>query len=360
MAIKQNISGNVKEMFTSLGYEYADFVKYMEEKDTFSHQKMINSLDYTVIDIINKFTQKINNDIQLKIKSHNTKKHYLSFLSRFSKFINKNHNDLLFQDLNENIFYSFVDYTNEINNKKLVHSSINTYITIIKKICTFAAENDYVSKNFNYKFNKISYTKLPRYLSEEQVSDLFNEITLHKNAYLWKPLFITMLWTGLRIHELSALKVNDFDVKNKTIITLGKGNKERYLPIYPELKKVLFSYLKTTGVKDYRFASGYLFSRNFGNNREKPISIRNIQYNFLNFANKINLDKHLTVHSLRHTFAVNALKEGMGQPYLMQVLGHSSSSSTDIYTQLLPIDLQKVVQEKYPIPLEKILKKLLD
>lgn len=114
-----------------------------------------------------------------------------------------------------------------------------------------------------------------------------------------------------------------------------------------------------TGVKDLKLANGYLFSTEFGNNRKRPISIRSIQRNFRNFAEEVNIEDRFTVHSFRHTFAVNCLKANMQLVYLCQILGHSSPATTNIYTQLLPQDLQQVVQDKYPIPLEKIIKHLL-
>lgn len=162
----------------------------------------------------------------------------------------------------------------------------------------------------------------------------------------------------MRVSELSNLKVKDFDVDKKLIYTLGKDNKERYIPLYPEVEKAVLLYLKKNNA-DIRIANGYLFSWQTGNVRKKPISIRSIQNNFLKIAHEIDLDKRFSPHSFRHTFAVNCLKADMQLIYLSQILGHESPATTAIYTQLLPHDLQQIVEEKYPLPLEKLIKQLL-
>lgn len=357
MPIEQIHNYDVEKFFKEIGHDYTDFIDYLNNK---SKSPLIpDSTQYSAVYVINEFINSIQKSNLLQIKSMNTVKYYLSFLLRFKQYIDENHKDILFSDLNEILFNNFIQFTNQINESKLTHGSFNTYISIIRRMCTFAVENDYTIKNINYKFNKISYTTLPRYLSHHQINEIIIETNNNKNAYLWRTIFITLLGTGLRIHELVNLQIKDFDIEDKLISTIGKGKKERNVPIYPEVEKAVLNYLKQSNVNDIRFASGYLFSRQFGNNRQTPVSIRSIQYNFQKIAQKIKLDSRFTVHSFRHTFAVNCLKADMPLVYLCQVLGHSSPSTTAIYTQLLPQDLQQIVNEKFPIPLEKLIKQLL-
>lgn len=359
MAIRKSTNYNIQEVFDDFGYDYTDFIKYMEDNSTPSTTRNKEREQCSSSQVINEFIININKDALLEIKSSNTIKYYLSFLLRFMKFINEKYPDLLFIDLNEIIFHKFIGYTNEINNSKLSHGSINTYISILRKVCTFAHENDFIHKNINYKFNKISFNTLPRYMSEEQIEGIFNEATKKNNAILWKTTFITLLGTGLRIQELANLQIRDFNIEKSLIFTIGKGKKERYIPIYPGVEKAVLNYLKQTDVKNIQFSSGYLFSRQHGNQREAPVSVRSIQYNFRIIADKLNLDNRFSVHSFRHKFAVNCLKADMQLAYLCQILGHSSATTTAIYTQLLPSDLQQLVEQKYPIPFEKLIKQLL-
>lgn len=230
MAIKETANYDIEKVFKEFGHDYSDFIKYM--KNNSSSTPVMENEQYSATYVVNEFISNIEKDNLLQIKSSDTVKYYLSFLYRFNNFLNENHKEKLFLDLNEKVFYNFVEHTNRVNNSPLAQSSINTYISIVRKVCTFAVENDYVTKNINYKFNKISYTKLPRYFSNQQLHDLFNVLNKHKNAYLWRPIFTTLLGTGLRVHELAAIQIKDIDIKNKLLFTLGKGKKERYVPIY--------------------------------------------------------------------------------------------------------------------------------
>lgn len=355
MGKKIKLTADLKSLLMENGIDHADFLSYLTN-NSMTNNVSNNKQEFTVLNIIDEFIYFLNRNELLEIKSSNTTKYYISFLLRFKQYIEEQNKDLLFKNLNEIIFYDFI---NESSGIKLKHSSINTYIRIIKRLCTFATENDYCTKNINYKFNLLSFSALPRYFNQNHLKAIFTETMKHKSSLLWKTIFITFLGTGFRIHELSALKIKDLDFKGNLIFTLGKGNKERYVPLYPSIKKEILNYLKLTGVTDLNLAKdGYLFSRLHGYNRNKPISIRSIQENFKNIVKPLNLDSRFTIHSFRHTFAVNCLKVNMQPVYLSQILGHSSLSTTDIYTKLVPNDLQKVIDEKYPFPFEKLIEQI--
>lgn len=361
MPIQIKSKYNYKEICKELGIEYSQFIGLINNKDNPQIKTQNSSLQYSAIYVIDMFLGELNDMGVLKVKSINTIKYYKSFLTRFRSYIETTNKTLLFNDLNEDIFYSFVSTINSTKERPInKKSTINTYISILKKLCTFATEKEYVEKNKGYKFKKNSEFYLPRYLNNDQLSEIFKEASQARNAYLWVTVFITLLGTGLRVHELVKLKLKDIDFEKDLIYTLGKGDKERYIPIYPQVKNVLLNFLKITGVKDFQISKeGFLFSRDFGEKREKSISIRSVQYNFEKILKKLNLDSQFSLHSLRHTYAVNCLKAGIQLVYLCQILGHSSPSTTAIYTKLFPNDLRNEVNDKYPIPFEKLFKKII-
>ena len=341
-----------KQFSLEHGIEFGDLISLINGSD-----KPLDN-NFTVLNIMEKFIHHISLGNEIKIKSKNTVKYYVSFLNRFKDFISEYHPSLLLKDLNEVIFYNYINKTNTETKKPLSRSSINTYLAILRKLCSFAMENDFIDKNYNYKFKIISTSTLPRYLSIDQINFFFNEINKNENAYLYRTVFLTLLGTGLRVHELTNLKIKDFNENYLT--TIGKGDKERNVPVYPLVRKAIINYLNYTGADKFnKNPNGYIFSRKFGNERESPISIRSIQYNFQKISRKIKLDNRLTVHSFRHTFAVNCLKAGMDEVYLGQVLGHTSPNATAIYTKLFPHDLKEIFYKKYPLPLEKVLQELI-
>jgi site-specific recombinase XerD len=139
----------------------------------------------------------------------------------------------------------------------------------------------------------------------------------------------------------------------------GKGRKDRTIPIFEEIEKVVLHYLKLSGLPEWDpSCTGYLFCRDEGEKREVKISVDSVQYLVRNIFKAMELSKDFTVHSYRHTFAVNCLKSGISLHYITQMLGHTDPKTTQIYLKLQPIDLKKQVMKNYPLPFENLLQKL--
>lgn len=357
MAITSISKYNYKEICNELGIEYSDFLALVNNKESISNHH--NTIRCTALFVIDKFIESIKKQKIIRVKSKNTTKYYLSFLLRLKVFISEKHPNLLFSEMNEKFLYDFFLQSTK-SDTIISQSSINTYTAIVKKLCSFAFENDFLDKNISSKFNKIKVKYLPRYFTNNQIKKIFKEVETRRCPLVWKTIFITLLGTGLRIEELINLRIKDFDVNEKLIRTIGKGQKERYIPIYPEVMTTVLHYLNQTGVEDLEIAKdSIVFSRQYGHFRANPISIRSIQYNLHEIIKKLGYDSRFTVHSFRHTFAVNCLKSGMPLMYLCQVLGHESPSTTAIYLKLLPHDLQSEVSEKFPFPLEKLFNQII-
>jgi site-specific recombinase XerD len=352
MPIKEVSNYNIKEVCVDLNIDYDDLLLLINKKSIIK-TNLCQHTEPKAIYVIEEFIKHIFNQLEIQKISKNTLKYYLSFLTRLKSYILEK--DLLFTQMNEEMIYEIID-----TSKKIERSTINTYIGIMKRLCTFAEEKGHISKDLSFKFKKIKVSYLPRYFTTDQLNSIFEIAEQRRCTLLWKTIFLTLLGTGLRVKELEQLRIKDVNFSNQFIFTLGKGNKERYIPLYPEIKISLLHYLKETGVVDLTKAKdGYLFSRNYGYKRDKPVTVRSIQYNLSEIREKLELDAKYTVHSFRHTFAVNCLKTNMKLLYLSQILGHESPSTTALYTKLLPKDLQTEMFEKYPIPLEELVKQLI-
>jgi site-specific recombinase XerD len=363
MPIKEVSKYNYKDICDELKIDYDEFLSFISKKSE-SNVGHTTSKNFKAIDVIESFANSILKQDIRRIKSKNTIKYYLSFLHRFITFLHKDYKDIQFANLNEEIIYQFTfemkKSSDDDTSLALSQSSLNTYIAIIKRICTFATDMGYMDKNIGFKFRKIKISYLPRYFTDAQLKKIFEVVETRRCSLLWRTIFITLLGTGLRVNEIAKLKIRDIDFKNQLIYTLGKGNKERYIPLYPVVRKSLMIYLNATGVYDPQKASnGYLFCRDNVTKRLKPVSDRSIQYNLMEIRKEIKLDERYTVHSFRHTFAVNCLKANMHIMYLSQILGHENPSTTGIYTKLLPKDLQHEINEKFPIPFEGLIKEII-
>lgn len=227
-------------------------------------------------------------------------------------------------------------------NKKPSSNTINAYTTRIRSLLKYAFEMRFAPRDIRMRFSFIQNENLPRYFQKHQIQPLLDASLQRTNGIRCQTIITFLLGTGVRVSELVKLRVRDFNINEGLIyIRKSKGNKDRYIPIYPQVRKSILDYLDITGIRVWKDnLKGYLFSKDLGITRHKPISIKSIQRLIHNLVTEFDYDENLTVHSFRHTFAVHCLKKGMRTEYLSQILGHKDPKTTYIYTQLLPIDLK--------------------
>lgn len=172
--------------------------------------------------------------------------------------------------------------------------------------------------------------KLPDYLNEEEVNQV---LELAAKDSFRNYLIIKLMWQcGLRISEISNLMVRDIDFLDKKIkIVQSKRDKDRYVPITQDLLREIRFYMD--GVKIER---GPVFL----STHKKPISTRRIQQLVERYVKEAKIQKHVSAHTFRHSFAVQFLKATKNLRALQQILGHSNIKATEIYLNLSFDDIQ--------------------
>ena len=172
-------------------------------------------------------------------------------------------------------------------------------------------------------------SKLPKHISVRDIKRLFDAITNTKHLLMLKLCY----GMGLRVSEISNLKVSDIDSGNmQVLITLGKGKKDRYVNLPESILNDLRSYYK-----EYR-PKKYLFEGQTGG----KYSIRSIQHVFKNAMNKAKINKDVGIHGLRHSFATHLLENGTDISYIQHLLGHSSIKTTMIYARVAQKNVKNV------------------
>lgn len=172
---------------------------------------------------------------------------------------------------------------------------------------------------------------LPKVLSEEEIDKLLNIPLTDAFSYRNKAILEIMYATGLRVSELINLKVNDIDLNMALLKTLGKGSKERIIP----LGDYALNYLKLY-INEYRNQlikrnlTDYLFLNNHGNKltRQGLFKILN------KLAREQGIKTEISPHTLRHSFATHLLNGGADLRSIQELLGHSDISTTQIYTHV--------------------------
>ncbi|HQV78690.1 MAG TPA: site-specific tyrosine recombinase XerD [Chitinophagales bacterium] len=175
--------------------------------------------------------------------------------------------------------------------------------------------------------------KLPDTLSFDEIEQLIGALDLSKDENVRnKAMLETLYSSGLRVSELINLKISHVYFDIEFIRVIGKGNKERLVPIGSDALKHIQIYMEHVRNKlpQYPKYSDMLFL----NKRGTPISRVMVFIVIKNLAEKINLNKNISPHTFRHSFATHLIEGGADLRAVQQMLGHSSITTTEIYTHL--------------------------
>lgn len=241
-----------------------------------------------------------------------------------------------------------IEYQNITNYLKYLDNNNYETSSIIRKIVSIKLFHKYLSEEYKIKdvsskiINPRLRRKLPNILTIEEVDNLL-DIKLNTTFdYRNKAMLELMYSSGLRVSELVDLKLNNIDLDNGYVRCLGKGKKERIIPI----GEIAIEYLKKY-INEYRnsMKKGYYTENVFLNNHGKNITRQGFFLIIKNIAKEKNIDKSITPHMLRHSFATHLLNNGANLRTIQEMLGHSSITTTQIYTNVS----NDIIKENYEL-----------
>jgi len=187
--------------------------------------------------------------------------------------------------------------------------------------------------------------KLPETLSILEIDKMINYFKLDSFLSSRNRTIIDFMYsTGCRVSELCNVKISDLDFDDDYVQLTGKGSKQRIVPIGSKLKENLILYLDTRNLKDPKNLSPLLFLSKSNNRLDRTAIFRLIKSTALNTGVKINVHPH----TLRHSAATHMLEAGCDLRTLQEYLGHTSVSTTQIYTKLTKEFLNEVFNESHP------------
>lgn len=257
--------------------------------------------------------------------SPETIKKYKYNLIVFEKYmLNKNINlfDVTQQDI--------IDFLTNYFKDKGISSKTNS-ITSINNFYIYLVKDKRIDINPCENIDRPKMKKrLPDVLTVNEVDRLL-DISLHtKEDYRDKAMLEVLYATGIRISELTNLKMQDVDFTNRVVRVFGKGSKERIVPINKYALKYLGMYLDIRG----SFLKGKLTDYMFLNSKGEAISRESFGLELNKIVKKQGLNKRVTPHMLRHSFATHMLNQGADLRSIQELLGHSDISTTTIYTHV--------------------------
>ncbi|HZJ20198.1 MAG TPA: site-specific tyrosine recombinase XerD [Pricia sp.] len=189
--------------------------------------------------------------------------------------------------------------------------------------------------------------KLPDTLSEDDINSIITAIDLSKpEGERNRAMLETLYGCGLRVSELVDLKISDLFFEEDFIKVTGKGDKQRFVPISPVNKKYIGIYRKE--VRIHQTIQKGFEDILFLNRRGKRLTRAMLFTIVKSLAEKIGLQKNISPHTFRHSFATHLLQNGADLRAIQQMLGHESITTTEIYFHIDRSDLSRVMNEFHP------------
>ena len=188
--------------------------------------------------------------------------------------------------------------------------------------------------------------KLPVVLTEDEIKNLINSIDLNHDFGQRNKTIIEILYgTGIRVSELVNLKLSNIFFKENIIKVIGKGNKERFVPLGEIASDEMKIYINDRNqLKIDSKSSDILFLNRYGRRLTRSMIFKIIS----DASKRIGLDKKISPHTLRHSFATHLIKNGADLRTIQLILGHESITTTEIYTHLDTLHLEEVLKKYHP------------
>ena len=239
-------------------------------------------------------------------------------------------------------YNNLLDYLKYLDDNKYEVSSVARKIVSIKAFHKYLSEN-YKVVDASTKINTPKfYRKLPNILTIEEVDNLLDIKLDTPFDYRNKAMLELMYSSGLRVSELINLELSDIDLSNNYVRCFGKGSKERIVPVGEYSSKYLSIY-----INEYRdsMKKGYYTEKIFLNNHGKEMTRQGFFKIIKKIAKDKGINKNITPHMLRHSFATHLLNNGADLRTIQEMLGHSSISTTQIYTNVT----NDILKENYDL-----------
>ncbi|HIY57185.1 MAG TPA: site-specific tyrosine recombinase XerD [Candidatus Tetragenococcus pullicola] len=276
--------------------------------------------------------------------SENTRSSYQRDLKKYLSFLKKKE----ISDWQAVDRYIILDFLQELKKEKLAATTITRMITSLRRFHQYLRQERYTDHDpMQHIDSPKKAQKLPDTLSLDEVEKLIETPDTSKLLGLRDRAILEVMYaTGLRVSELIHLKLNDLHLKIGLLQTVGKGDKERIVPL---------GELAVTWIGRYlELARPVLTKKHpeeehlFVNNHGTGLSRQGIWKNLKQVVQKAGIHKNVTPHTLRHSFATHLLENGADLRTVQELLGHADISTTQIYTHVTKKRMTDVYKEYFP------------
>jgi len=276
--------------------------------------------------------------------SQNSIYSYTYDLKKFSEFLSSKNKDIL--EASQDDIQQFLKY--EKISKNNSSRTLARSLAAIRQFYNFISDNiEGDIKNPTEKIETPQVEKsLPDFLTVNELDRLFNSISEEECYELRdKTIFELLYSSGLRISEAIDLKLGDIDFENAFIHVIGKGDKERLVPAGKEALRLLVKYIKNSrpailGSRESEFL--------FVSKKGSQLNRKSVWRLLKNYVTGTEIQKNITPHTLRHSFATHLIENGADLRSVQELLGHMDISTTQVYTHMARKKLQEIHKNFHP------------
>jgi len=277
--------------------------------------------------------------------SANTLMAYRRDLDKFSQFLAAKKTINVLEPSRDN----FLTFIYKLKDEKLKSNSIARNIVAIKVFYRYLVSQRYMPKDPTELLESPRLGKfLPEALSVDEVERFLKVIRADNVKHIRdRACFELMYATGLRVSEVINLKLSDSDFKLGILRCMGKGQKERIVPMGRLAQQALTTYMQQARAKLLKEKdSKYIFLSKNGTKLTRQMIWKLVRH----YAVLAHIKKHISPHTLRHSFATHLLEKGADLRIVQELLGHSNISTTQIYTHLNKDRLKSIHRKFHPRP----------
>lgn len=245
--------------------------------------------------------------------------------------------------------YEIENYITNLH-KKYKQKTVKRKLASIKAFYNYLEEEELIAEN-PFRKVKLKFKEnvvLPRIIPREEIEQLLNfmyNCRIKRNKYRLRDISVVELFfaTGARVYEVSNLQRESVDLSSGVIRFFGKGGKERYIQISnPSVLKILKEYY-TENEAEIK-ACGYFFV----NQRGERFTEQSIRIMVEKYVKLAGIERKITPHMFRHSFATYLIEEGVDVSCVQQILGHSSIKTTQIYIHIATKKQSEILRDKHP------------
>lgn len=275
--------------------------------------------------------------------SINTMKSYQTDLFKYASYLNKTRNVTSSKNIKKSNIISYIEY---LSKRKLSPKTIARNITSIKNFHQYLLTEKRASNNpSEYIESPKIGRSLPKSLTVEEVNLLLNFEPKNAFQYRNKAMLELLYATGMRVSELVNLKIYDVNLNMGLVKCMGKGSKERLIPIGDfAIESLLIYYNEYRPSLLKKKTTDYLFLNNHGN----KITRQGFFIMLKKLAKEQGIKKDFSPHTLRHSFATHLVEHGADLRSIQELLGHSDIATTEIYTHIGNNLIRKNYEKYHP------------